>query len=115
MWEGIDISRCHPVNTAFSERLDWPARRLIAAVVNQAWEDIALGGSLGRAAMAWVYEGCHDQVWSFDWCCEMLGLEPDAVRRTKAASLPVLKRTAWAAGSASSVASTTSRAARPVW
>ena len=78
----------HPTSTIYqqtpaptdSETRTAPARRLIAAMIIQAWDDIALGGAVKQSAWAWVYEGRRQQAWSFDWCCEVIGVDPNAVR-----------------------------------
>jgi len=74
-------SEVSTVQPAAREPSDAPARRLIAAMVVQAYDDIALGGPVRRAALGWVDERRRERMWSFDWCCEMIGLDPDGVRR----------------------------------
>lgn len=59
-----------------------PARRLVAAMVAQACDDIVLGGSVGRAAIAWVCEQRNERLWSFEWCCAVLGVDAARVRRS---------------------------------
>ena len=60
---------------------DSSARRLIAAVVRQAWDDIKLGGAVGKDALSWLHAGDPKGPWSFAWCCDQLGLNPNAVRQ----------------------------------
>ena len=78
MFPDSEMSTVGPVARKLS---DAPARRLIAAMVVQAYDDIALGGPVRRAALGWVEERGRERMWSFDWCCEMIGLDPDGVRR----------------------------------
>lgn len=58
-----------------------PAHRLIAAVLAQALSDLSLGGTAALDALRWLHEGRPERPWSFEWCCEAVGLSPSAVRR----------------------------------
>jgi hypothetical protein len=55
-------------------------RALVAAVLERACEDVKLRGRLGAQAIQWVTAREPDEAWSFDWCCAILELNPDAVR-----------------------------------
>ena len=57
------------------------AKRLVAAVLSQAMEDLALGGPVREDALQWFVRGGAEQAWSFLWCCEILRLSPSAVRQ----------------------------------
>jgi hypothetical protein len=58
-----------------------PAHRLIAAVVQQALDDVKLGGTVGAEARKWLEARSKEQAWSFGWCCNELGLSSNAVRQ----------------------------------
>jgi hypothetical protein len=58
-----------------------PNRALIAAILLRAFDDLSLGPRERSHVMAWVDGiGCKQQPGSFEWCCEALELNPDAVR-----------------------------------
>jgi hypothetical protein len=64
-----------------SQRKDLQAMKaLVAAVVERACEDVELGGVLAAQAIEWSTERESD-AWSFEWCCAILNLDPDAVRQ----------------------------------
>jgi hypothetical protein len=56
-------------------------KALVAAVVERACEDVELGGVLAAQAMEWSIERDSSDAWSFEWCCSILNLDPDAVRQ----------------------------------
>jgi hypothetical protein len=56
------------------------ARALVAAVLVRALDDLALGSKLGVSARRWIDAHEPTCAWSFDWCCMVLKLDPDAVR-----------------------------------
>ncbi len=58
---------------------DRPACRLIAAILNRAFADLRLGGTVAADALRWLESGGTEQPWSFAWCCNELGLNPRAV------------------------------------
>lgn len=57
------------------------AKRLVAAVLAQALDDLDLGGTAREDSLCWVFQSGAEQPWSFPWCCEILQLNPAAVRR----------------------------------
>jgi len=57
-----------------------PALRLIAAVLRQALEDLHVGGDVHEDSLRWLQEVRPERPWSFEWCCDALGLHPTAVR-----------------------------------
>ena len=55
-------------------------KALVAAVLERAFQDLKLGGDLAGPAREWLEERVGVRPWSFEWCCVMLHLDPDAVR-----------------------------------
>ncbi|MFI5395212.1 MAG: hypothetical protein ACHQ9S_06720 [Candidatus Binatia bacterium] len=59
-----------------------PVRALIAAIVERALDDLELEGGFRERALLWLNKAeAQDRPGSFQWCCEALGVNPDAVRR----------------------------------
>ncbi len=56
-------------------------KALVAAVVARACEDVKLQGRLGIEAIEWLADRDPNDAWSFEWCCAILNLDPDAVRQ----------------------------------
>jgi len=56
-------------------------KMLVAAVVARACEDLKLGRPFTAQAREWFEEGEPADAWSFEWCCAILNLDPDAVRQ----------------------------------
>lgn len=56
-------------------------KMLVAAVVARACEDLKLGRPFTAQAREWFEECEPAQAWSFEWCCLILNLDPDAVRQ----------------------------------
>ena len=56
-------------------------KALVAAVVARACEDVKLGHRVAAQAIEWVAECDPTDAWSFEWCCGILDLDPDAVRQ----------------------------------
>ena len=57
-----------------------PMKALVAAVVARACEDVKLGHRFAAEALEWFTERNQMEAWSFEWCCAILNLDPDAVR-----------------------------------
>jgi len=58
-----------------------PVRALIAAILQRALEDLALGDPHRSRVLAWIdADGNESGPGSFLWCCEALALNADAVR-----------------------------------
>ena len=65
-----------------SQREDLQAMKtLVAAVLERACEDVKLRGRLAAQAIEWSTERDPSNAWSFEWCCAILNLDPDAVRQ----------------------------------
>lgn len=58
-----------------------PIRALIAAIMQRALDDLRRGPLERGSVMAWVNTTGNQRPGSFQWCCEALNLNPDAVRR----------------------------------
>jgi len=56
-------------------------KALVAAVVIRACDDLKLGRVLAAQALEWFNERDPVDAWSFEWCCAILNLDPDAVRQ----------------------------------
>lgn len=56
-------------------------KALVAAVVARACEDVKLGDRLAAQAIEWLTESDPIDAWSFEWCCAILDLDPNAVRQ----------------------------------
>lgn len=56
-------------------------KTLVVAVVERAWDDAKLEGRLAAQAIEWIAQRGSIDAWSFEWCCAILKLDPDAVRR----------------------------------
>ena len=63
------------------------AKALVAAVVIRACDDLKLGRVLAAHALEWLNERGPTDAWSFEWCCGILNLDPDAVRQQLADDL----------------------------
>lgn len=73
--------RLHRTLDAPSRTFD-PIRALIAAILLRALDDLRLGPAARVGVLAWVNQtGNRQRPGSFEWCCEALSLNPDAVRR----------------------------------
>jgi hypothetical protein len=57
-----------------------PLRALVAAVLERAFQDLKLTRDLADPAREWLEERDPLRPWSFEWCCAILHLDPDAVR-----------------------------------
>ncbi len=57
-----------------------PMKALVAAVLERALQDLKLTSDLAAPARDWLEERGLRQAWSFEWCCAILNLDPDAVR-----------------------------------
>ena len=62
-------------------RHDHPGKALVAAVLDGAREDLKRGRHLADPAREWFQERDPRRAWSFEWCCDVLDLDPDAVRQ----------------------------------
>lgn len=58
-----------------------PTRRLVAAVLMQALDDLKLGAGVRDRSLRWVCNSRAEEPWSFNWCCGVLRLDPGATRR----------------------------------
>ena len=56
-------------------------KALVAAVLVRACDDLKLGYPLAAQAQEWFDEGEPWRAWSFEWCCAILDLDPQAVRQ----------------------------------
>jgi hypothetical protein len=56
-------------------------KALVAAVLERACDDLKIGGRLAVEATDWLTEGDPADAWSFEWCCAILDLDPEAVRQ----------------------------------
>ncbi len=56
-----------------------PLKALVAAVLERAFEDLRLTRNLAEPAREWLDER-GPRPWSFEWCCAIVDLDPDAVR-----------------------------------
>ena len=59
---------------------DHPGKALVAAVLDGARDDLKRGRRLRDSAREWFEERDPTHAWSFEWCCEILDLDPVAVR-----------------------------------
>ena len=63
--------------------MDVPEQRLIWAIIERCVRD-ALGNQISdvKAAIDWLWADASDdsESFSFHWCCETLGIDPDALR-----------------------------------
>ena len=66
-----------------------PTKALVAAVLERAFEDLKLGRHLAARARQWFADQEPAHAWSFEWCCAILDLDPDAVRTRLAQDLAV--------------------------
>ncbi len=58
-----------------------PVRALVAAILQRAVDDLELGVAPRARAIAWFGErDAADRPGSFEWCCDVLDIDPDAVR-----------------------------------
>jgi hypothetical protein len=57
-----------------------PAKALVAAVLERAFDDLKLGRQIASRAREWFEDREPTHAWSFEWCCAILDLNPDAVR-----------------------------------
>ncbi len=65
-----------------------PERRLVAAVLAQAIQDIDRGKpSMRRVLRAW-FDNASDRPWGFVWCCDLLDLDADQVRHRLKQPMP---------------------------
>jgi len=55
-------------------------KALVAAVLERAFQDLKLTHDLAGPARQWLDERDPARPWSFEWCCAILQLDPDAVR-----------------------------------
>jgi hypothetical protein len=55
-------------------------KRLWAAVLEQAIEDVNRGGFYAQKARVW-FQSKSEDVGSFLWVCWMLGIDPDSTKR----------------------------------
>jgi hypothetical protein len=62
-------------------RQDHPAKALVAAVLARARDDLRQGRHLADQAREWFEERDPARAWSYEWCCAILDLDPNAVRR----------------------------------
>ncbi len=57
-------------------------RALAAAMLQRAVDDLQLGGWIRETAIAWFSEARGEtDPGSLAWCCSVLDIDPDAVRR----------------------------------
>jgi len=79
------------------QRHDHPAKAFAAAVLDGARDDLTRGRRVAGEAREWFEESAPTRACSFEWCCEILGLDPDAVRQQigggrNSEALPLLRR-----------------------
>ncbi len=56
-----------------------PLKALVVAVLERAFQDLRLTRDLAEPAREWLAER-GPRPWSFEWCCAIVDLDPDAVR-----------------------------------
>lgn len=70
--------------TAFEEKKLPPEKKLIAAMLEQAWNDLCIvskQNNYDMKAFEWISKtGTPETPWTFDWCCECLGLPTEKLR-----------------------------------
>lgn len=65
-------------------------RALIAAVLLLALEDVRTSsGARGNAAWAWIFAHTQRGAFSFDWCTEILGVDPGRAREQLMREAPI--------------------------
>lgn len=73
------------LETEFEEKKLPPEKKLIAAILERAWGDLAIVDDKGyyysSKAFEWISKtGTPETPWTFDWCCECLGLPTERLR-----------------------------------
>jgi len=59
---------------------DHAPKALVAAILDSARDDLKRGRRVATEAREWFAERDPTLPWSFEWCCAILDLDPDAVR-----------------------------------
>jgi hypothetical protein len=70
----------------FEEPALIPEKKLIAAIIKQAWNDLSISSTIGRVrinTIAWINKKeTINEPWSFEWCCEHINMPVTTLRET---------------------------------
>lgn len=86
----------YTVDAEYIDETTFPEKSLIVAIISRALLDasghITAGGKeYKRLALYWLHSNYPNKAFSFSWCCSMLNLEPNTVRKVLKNKTPSLR------------------------